>query len=123
MRPPYPYAYGWTKEQSIGLKPPPGVTGEVMNETNATMTATTAGAEARSPKAEIRGKAEAPNAEDRAPLPVDESQRSRETLHVSRFTFHTPRPKQLALALLAAAVDDRRRLVRLPLVWTTSAPG
>jgi len=103
--PTIPAAHGWTKEQSIGRKPPPGVKGEVMNETNATMTATAAGAaEVRSPKAEIRRKAEGPNGEAQAPQLIEQVQDSGDTFHASRITFHAPRSRQLSLALLAAAV-------------------
>jgi membrane fusion protein (multidrug efflux system) len=75
-----------------------------MNETNATMTATAAGAaEIRRPNAEGRRKAQEPNAEIRT-LPGEEDQDTLETRHASRFTFHSSRPKQLALGLLATAV-------------------
>ena len=75
-----------------------------MNETNATMTGTAAGAEVRSPKSEVRGKSEGPNTESRSQPAGDEGQSSAGTHHALRSTLHAPRPNRLALALLVSAV-------------------
>jgi membrane fusion protein (multidrug efflux system) len=74
-----------------------------MNETNATMTATAAGTEIRSPKSEVRRKSEGPKTEIRIQQIEDGSHPSGDTLHASRSTLHAPRSNRRAIALLAAA--------------------
>jgi membrane fusion protein, multidrug efflux system len=76
----------------------------MMNETIATMTATAAGAEVRSPKPEARRTADAPIIAIPAGPCANEALTSEGISHVSRFTFHAPGPKRLALTLLITAV-------------------
>jgi membrane fusion protein, multidrug efflux system len=94
--------------------PPPGVKGEVMNETNATMTGTAGAAEIRSPKSEVRPAATARQRGERKSVGPDTESRNQPagdaglvtgaTPGSARSTLHAPRSHRLALTLLAAAL-------------------